>query len=618
MSRPPTSDIAITARAPSAIAVAICLLSILAMAGLLRSYQIGSECFDGDELYAVRFTTLSPQALGQLVARTAFHENHPPLELVPYLFWTSAFGAGEAAVRSLPLILGILAVLLVYHLTRRLAGPLAGLLAAAVIAINPLHVAYSQEARPYAMLVVLTLIASVLFVRCLQDGRRLHRLLYAIICIAALLTHYFAVPVLAGHLLLCLWLMWRGDALTRARARSTFLTGIISITPFVFWLPGLAYQARYVGGTHLAPATPLNMAKDLHDAAGLGTGWPGWVATVGLLGMLALAILRAATPARAASSVADTLEDDPRCPLPAPVGLAMLLMGLAVLPVVAWAIPRYLLPSAGAALEAIHYTADQIRVELNAMRVLILSATASVGAMGLLIWQWPRLLGLLARLPSRGGRPLSMRQLLIALVVLPIVVIFVLGIGISGFVTARNLLILVPPTAVAAGIGLATLAKRPAGVLVALTILITWFVAATQYDPIAAPLRLPAGQPMGYHTGPWKQLDRVLVTQHNDLPLMAAKCAFTDPILYYLHEFQPQRLTETGDRDPAIPPRFLYVYLPGDHASSLVTQRLSRLGYSITRQPAPDLDTADNFVLYLVQQPAKPAVLAGPEPAPLP
>ncbi|MBV8084002.1 MAG: glycosyltransferase family 39 protein [Chloroflexi bacterium] len=75
---------------------------------------------------------------------------HPPLYYLLLHEWLPLGGRGEYSVRFPSVMVGILAVLVLFKLGERLAGEAAGLAAAAVGAVAPFYVAYSQEARMYA------------------------------------------------------------------------------------------------------------------------------------------------------------------------------------------------------------------------------------------------------------------------------------------------------------------------------------------------------------------------------------------------------------------------------------------------------------------------------------
>ncbi|HEX8400733.1 MAG TPA: glycosyltransferase family 39 protein [Allosphingosinicella sp.] len=80
----------------------------------------------------------------------------PPLYYALHKLFLTA-DASAATVRSISLVSGMASVLLIYALGRLAYGDRAGLLAAALLAVWPQHVDYSQEARAYALLFLLTL-----------------------------------------------------------------------------------------------------------------------------------------------------------------------------------------------------------------------------------------------------------------------------------------------------------------------------------------------------------------------------------------------------------------------------------------------------------------------------
>lgn len=79
------------------------------------------------------------------------------LQLAPILFlWLQraavlAGGVSEWTARLIPLLCGILALPLVYLVARRIVSPAAALVAAIALGVSPLMVAYSVEAKPYAV-----------------------------------------------------------------------------------------------------------------------------------------------------------------------------------------------------------------------------------------------------------------------------------------------------------------------------------------------------------------------------------------------------------------------------------------------------------------------------------
>ncbi|MEA2445082.1 MAG: mannosyltransferase [Thermoleophilales bacterium] len=123
----------------------------------------------------------------------------PHSESTPYLYyaiawvWAHTVGDGEAALRSLSAVFGVATVAAVWAAARELVSERAALAAAALAALNPFLVWYSQEARAYALLGLLCALSFWLFARALNrpgDARALAW--WALASALAIATHYFA------------------------------------------------------------------------------------------------------------------------------------------------------------------------------------------------------------------------------------------------------------------------------------------------------------------------------------------------------------------------------------------------------------------------------------------
>ncbi len=160
---------------------------------------------------ALRFPTLSDQSYWRDEASTALElhgslrhalasvrdfEGMPPTYFILAWLWTRVFGLGEAGLRSLSAVFGVLTVPVAWALARELK-PQAAPLAAGLVATSPFLVWYSQEGRPYALLVLVTSVMTLFWV---QDRRTA----WGFAAAAALLTHYFAIFLVAPQALVLL------------------------------------------------------------------------------------------------------------------------------------------------------------------------------------------------------------------------------------------------------------------------------------------------------------------------------------------------------------------------------------------------------------------------------
>ena len=111
-----------------------------------------------------------PGSFDEMLHRVKTSESNPPLYYVLAWAWAKAFGTGEFGLRSLTAVFGAATVPVGYLVGRQLTGRRAGLVLAALIAVNPMLIWYSQEARSYALLVFFGALSLLFFVRALEPG----------------------------------------------------------------------------------------------------------------------------------------------------------------------------------------------------------------------------------------------------------------------------------------------------------------------------------------------------------------------------------------------------------------------------------------------------------------
>lgn len=198
------------------------LMILLLVALALRLYHLGSMSIWWDEsLSYERATRDLPAILSGVIQiqRVTTRDLHPPLYFLLLHFALAAFGSGEFALRVLSTFANVLTVALVYPLTVRSArlgrlrnAVLIGLVAALFAAVSPFYVWYSQEARPYALVLLWSLLALYALLRFAERDvvsaapSALSRLvsyrylvLYFVALGAMLATHYLSFLLLPFH-----------------------------------------------------------------------------------------------------------------------------------------------------------------------------------------------------------------------------------------------------------------------------------------------------------------------------------------------------------------------------------------------------------------------------------
>jgi 4-amino-4-deoxy-L-arabinose transferase-like glycosyltransferase len=174
------------------------------LAGVLRFATLGVQSYHHDEI--VTASRILRDGFWHAMDAVGFSESAPPLYYAVAWAWTQLVGTGELGLRSVSALAGVATVPVAYLLGAELSSRRAGIVAAALVAVNPMLLWYSQEARAYALFVLLTALSLLYFVRALDRGRRRDSVAWGIASALALGTHYFAAFPIAAE---ALWLLRR-------------------------------------------------------------------------------------------------------------------------------------------------------------------------------------------------------------------------------------------------------------------------------------------------------------------------------------------------------------------------------------------------------------------------
>lgn len=185
-------------------AVILCL--ILALGVFLRIPNL-NESLWFDELDATHIW------LGNLTQTWKYSLGgaHLPMHLYFMFFWGRLFGDSEISVRMPSMISGILSIALAYYIVLKHADKKTALLTAFFLAVSPVHIWYSQEARHYAGLLFFLLLLAFSYYRLSEaPGRSLRwYLVYSVSLFFIVFSHYYAMAYLLLISVMCLFKMGR-------------------------------------------------------------------------------------------------------------------------------------------------------------------------------------------------------------------------------------------------------------------------------------------------------------------------------------------------------------------------------------------------------------------------
>jgi 4-amino-4-deoxy-L-arabinose transferase-like glycosyltransferase len=267
------------------------LLAILLAAAALRFATLGTQSLWADEGFTAK---IAGHALGTAASQVPKTESTPPLYYALAWIWAHLFGSSAYALRSLSALLGCITVVAVHWVGLAIGTRRVALAAAALTAVSPIMVWYSQEARAYALFVLLTTLALGFFLRALRQYRRAWIVGWAACSAAALATHYFAIFPLAVE---AAWL------LLRLRHRRELLV-VLALPALVgaALLPLVIYQHAHVPRPWTSSFTVADQARAIAQSFLVGITWTSiihraGVATLAVLAAAALvALVRRANP----------------------------------------------------------------------------------------------------------------------------------------------------------------------------------------------------------------------------------------------------------------------------------------------------------------------------------
>ena len=136
------------------------LLGLTAVAGVLYSWDATSNL---EVYYAATVRSMSTSWHDFFAAFDSSRDHHrrqAPRSVLDTALAVRAFGLHAWAFVAPQVVAGMASILVLYHAVRRLAGPLAGIIGAAVLVLSPATVALNRGNIPDTLMVLLLLLAA--------------------------------------------------------------------------------------------------------------------------------------------------------------------------------------------------------------------------------------------------------------------------------------------------------------------------------------------------------------------------------------------------------------------------------------------------------------------------
>jgi len=200
----------VSKKTPRQAGLTILLVAIVLLGAALRLYNLDGSSFWLDEIS----TALTAREDVASILRFHLEEagNPPLVSLITHAFFV-LWGENEFMARLPAALLGSLSILLIYKAGCLMWDERAALIGALLLAVNPGHVEYSQEARHYALMVFLALLSLIFLLLALWKNRVWLWLGFALSLVLSIYNHYFALLFLPAEVALGTWIIaesWLG------------------------------------------------------------------------------------------------------------------------------------------------------------------------------------------------------------------------------------------------------------------------------------------------------------------------------------------------------------------------------------------------------------------------
>lgn len=213
------------------------LLFIIALGAFLRIYNLGKQSIWFDEARAYSRANKSVYSLWV----NQKNESNPPLYDIIFHFYLKFITQKEEfQIRFLAALFGVASIPIIFIAGRHLFNSNTGLVSSLLLSLSPYHIYYSQDAKMYSLLFLLSLCSFIILYLCLERDKKKYWITYGLVSIFIIYCHNYGIFIFFSQFLIFLLLYLRKNR--GLNYKKYFLCSLIVLFLSLYRIRVLFYQ----------------------------------------------------------------------------------------------------------------------------------------------------------------------------------------------------------------------------------------------------------------------------------------------------------------------------------------------------------------------------------------
>ncbi len=180
------------------------LIGIILLGVALRLIGLNFQSFWLDEIYSMNGSDPS-KTVAEVIEYSK--TDQPPLYFLLLHFWLKFFSFNDFYGRLLSAAIGITGIVAMFFVGREFKDIKTGLITSFLTAINYFHIYYSQEARFYSLLFLMSALSYLFFLLSIKRQKAIYFTGYVVFTTLVIYTHYYGLVAFASQGILFIFLM---------------------------------------------------------------------------------------------------------------------------------------------------------------------------------------------------------------------------------------------------------------------------------------------------------------------------------------------------------------------------------------------------------------------------